>query len=126
MKRRRLLDSLVVLAWTQDEVGAEKARREQTPLLLTVINLGEVYYRIARQHGHPFAQGLIRQLKTLPLELCSCDEDLALHAARIKADYPIAYADAVAAAAAARREAAVVTGDPAFRKVEHLIPIEWL
>ncbi len=95
-------------------------------MLLTVINLGEVYYRVARQHGHPLAQRVIRQLKALPVELCPCDEDLALRAARIKADFPIVYADAVAMAAAQREEATVITGDPEFRKVEHLIPIEWL
>jgi len=133
MKRKRLLDSFAVLAWMQDEAGADKveglllqAQREQVPLLLTVINLGEVYYRIARQHGHPFAQGVIRQLKALPVELCPCDEDLALRAARIKADFPMAYADAIAVAAAQREEATVVTGDPEFKKVEHLVPIEWL
>ena len=133
MKRKRLLDSFAVLAWMQDEAGADKveglllqAQREQVPLLLTLINLGEVYCRIARQHGHPFAQGVIRQLKALPVELCPCDEDLALRAARIKADFPMAYADAVAVAAAQREEATVVTGDPEFKKVEHLVPIEWL
>ena len=133
MKRKRLLDSFAVLAWLQDETGAETvegfllaARREHAPLLITVINLGEVYYRVARQHGHPFAQGVIRQLKALPLELCPCDEDLALRAARIKADFPIAYADAIATAAAQRQEATLVTGDPEFRKVEHLVTIEWL
>jgi len=117
----------------QDEAGADKveglllqALREQAPLLLTVINLGEIYYRVARQHGHPFAQEVIRQLKALPVELFPCDEDLALRAARIKADFPMAYADAVAVAAAQREEATVVTGDPEFKKVEHLVPIEWL
>jgi ribonuclease VapC len=122
-----------VLAWLQDEAGAETVeglllagRRQQLPLLITVINLGEVYYRVARQHGHPFAEGVIRQLKGLPIELCPCDEDLAIRAARIKTDFPIAYADAVAAAAAQREEAIVVTGDPEFRKVEHLVSIEWL
>jgi ribonuclease VapC len=69
---------------------------------------------------------VIRQLKSLPLELCPCDEDLALRAARIKADFPIAYADAVATAAAQRQEATLVTGDPEFRKVEHLVTIDWL
>ena len=133
MRKRRLLDSFSVLAWMQDEAGADKveglllqALREQAPLLLTVINLGEIYYRVARQHGHPFAQEVIRQLKALPVELFPCDEDLALRAARIKADFPMAYADAVAVAAAQREEATVVTGDPEFKKVEHLVPIEWL
>jgi len=95
-------------------------------LLITLINLGEIYYQVARQQGHPFAQGVIRQVKALPIELCPCDEDLALRAAKIKADFPMAYADAVAVAAAQREEATVITGDPEFKKVEHLIPVEWI
>jgi ribonuclease VapC len=133
VKSKRLLDSFAVLAWLQDEPGAEKvetflleARRSKVPLLFTVVNLGEVYYRVARQHGHSLAEGIVRQLHSLPLDFCSCDERLSLAAARIKADFPIAFADAFAAALAQREEASVVTGDPEFRKIEHLIAIEWL
>jgi ribonuclease VapC len=133
VKNRRLLDSFAVLAWLQDEPGAAKvetflreAGRAEVPLLLTVVNLGEVYYRVARQHGHPMAEGIVRQLHALPVEFCACDEQLSLAAARIKADFPIALADAVAAAAAQREEATVVTGDPEFHKIEHLVSIEWL
>ncbi len=133
VRNRKLLDSFAVLAWMQDEPGAEKveallleARRAALPLLLTVVNLGEVYYRVARQHGHPLAEGIVRQLHALPVEFCVCDEQLSLAAARIKADFPLAFADAVAAAAAQQEGASVVTGDPEFRKIEHLVPIEWL
>lgn len=133
MKKRRLLDSFAVLAWVQDERGAERvellltrARRERAPLLLNVVNLGEVYYRVARQHGHGFAQELIRQIEILPLQLYDCDAALALEAARIKADFPMAYADAFAVATAVREDAVVVTGDPEFRQVENLVTVEWL
>ena len=133
MKNRILLDSFAVLAWIQDEPGAERveallleARHTESPLLLTALNLGEVYYRIARQHGHPTAGGIVLQLHALPIQICPCDESLALAAARIKADFPLAYADAIAAAAAQRERATVVTGDPEFRKIEHRVPIEWL
>jgi ribonuclease VapC len=128
-----LLDSFAVLAWVQDEPGAERvealliqAQRQKVPLLLNVINLGEVYYRLARHHGHPFAQEVIRQLEILPLQLFPCDASLTLEAARIKADFPMAYADAFAVATALREGAAVVTGDPEFRQVEHLVTIDWL
>lgn len=133
MRKRSLLDSFAVLAWIQDEPGAERvealltrARRRNTPLLLSVINLGEVYYRLARQHGHRFAEGIVRQLEVLPLQFYPCDQGLALEAARIKADYPIAYADALAVAVALKESAVVVTGDQDFRQVEHLIAIDWL
>ncbi len=133
MRKRSLLDSFAVLAWVQDEAGAGRvealliqAQRRKTPLILSVINLGEVYYRLARQHGHPFAQGIIRQIETLPLQIYPCDQSLALEAAKIKADYPMAYADAFAVATALREGAAIVTGDPEFRLVEHLVTIDWL
>jgi len=60
------------------------------------------------------------------VEVCACNETLSLTAARIKADFPLAFADAIAAAAAQREGASVVTGDPEFKKIEHLVPIEWL
>lgn len=133
MTRRSLLDSFAVLAWLQDETGADRvealltqARRRRTPLLLSIINLGEVYYRLARHHGHPAAREVVRQIETLPLTLYPCDQALALEAARIKADFPMAYADAFAVATALREDAAIVTGDPEFGRVEHLVKIDWL
>lgn len=103
-----------------------EARRIEVPLLLAVINLAEVSDRVARLHGHPLAEGIVRQLHALPLELYVCDEQMALAAARIKADFSIAFAEAIAAATAKREGASVVTGDPEFRKIEHLVSIEWL
>lgn len=133
MRKRSLLDSFAVLAWIQNEPGANRvealltrAQRRRSSLLLNVVNLGEVYYRLARQHGHPFAQEIVRQLEILPLQLYPCDRGLALEAARIKADFPMAYADAFAVATAIREDAVIVTGDPEFSKVEHLVTIEWL
>ena len=47
-------------------------------------------------------------------------------AVRLKARFPIAYADAFAAATAIRMNAVIVTGDPEFRRMEHLVTINWL
>ena len=52
--------------------------------------------------------------------------DLVLAAAEIKAKYPIAYADAFIVATAIRESARVITGDPEFKTVAHLIEIDWL
>lgn len=133
MRKKSLLDSFAILAWLQNEPGADRiealltqAQRRKTFLLLNVINLGEVYYRLARQHGHTLAQTIIRQLETVPIRLYPCDHDLAIEAAKIKADYPMAYADAFAVATAIKEDAVVVTGDPEFRQVEHLVTIDWV
>lgn len=51
---------------------------------------------------------------------------LTLEAARITADFPMAYADAFAMTTAIREDATVVTGDPEFRAVAHLVDILWI
>jgi predicted nucleic acid-binding protein len=49
-----------------------------------------------------------------------------MEASEIKAQYPIAYADAFAVATARRETARIITGDPEFEKVQHLVEIQWL
>lgn len=49
-----------------------------------------------------------------------------MSAAHLKAHYPISYADAFAAVLAQELKATLVTGDPEFHAVQHLIHIEWL
>ncbi len=51
---------------------------------------------------------------------------LALTAAHIKAEYPLAYADAFAAALAMNKDATLVTGDPEFMVLKDCLPIQWL
>ena len=47
-------------------------------------------------------------------------------AAEYKAQYSISYADCFVLASAIEQKAAIVTGDPEFRKVEHLADIIWV
>ena len=54
------------------------------------------------------------------------DETLTKFAARIKAAFPVSYADAFAAAASQKHSAVLLTGDPDFKHIETLIDIEWL
>jgi len=49
-----------------------------------------------------------------------------LAAAKMKAQFPISYADAFAISTALRAQAVVVTGDPEFHAVAHLVEILWL
>ena len=133
MKKRSVLDSYAVLAWIQDEAGAQllegllyRAQGNQEDLLINMINLGEVFYRCARVKDLTFARDILEKIKLLPLKIVSCSDDLILKAAEIKAEFPIAYADALALATALREKARIVTGDPEFRLVEHLVDIEWL
>ena len=74
------------------------------------INLGEVFYVVSRDQGRVEAEHVLRDLRPL-LRLDLPTERRVLEAARIKADHPLAYADAFAAATALAHDAALWTGD---------------
>ena len=54
------------------------------------------------------------------------DFPLILEASRIKACYPISYADCFVIATTLKEKARIITGDPEFRKVQDLVEIDWL
>jgi predicted nucleic acid-binding protein len=133
VKKKYLLDSYAVLAWIQDENGAQfvedllyRARGNKAEVLLNIINLGEIFYRCARVVDIQSAHNLLENIRLLPIRIMPCPNDLVLEAAEIKSRYPIAYADAFALASALREDACIVTGDPEFKEVEHLAKIHWL
>ncbi len=75
------------------------------------ISFGEVFYVVKRDQGEEEALETLRDLRPkLDLDLPS--EERVLDAARIKADHPMSYADAFAAATAAAHRAVLLTGDP--------------
>jgi predicted nucleic acid-binding protein len=47
-------------------------------------------------------------------------------ASKLKAKYPVAYADCFAASLAIAKDATVITGDPEFVKMEKEVKIEWI
>lgn len=75
------------------------------------INLGEVHYVLRRLHGEDAATETVRDLRDV-VEARLPDERLVLEAARIKADHPMAFADAFAAALTVATDATLWTGDP--------------
>lgn len=132
-KKKSLLDSFAVLAWIQDETGAQlvedllyDSQDGRAQVILNMINLGEVYYRCAHLQGLSFAKEILEKIKLLPITIYPCPNDLVIEASEIKAEYPIAYADAFIVATAIRENARIVTGDPEFKKVDHLIKVDWL
>ncbi|MGH9103934.1 MAG: type II toxin-antitoxin system VapC family toxin, partial [Acidimicrobiales bacterium] len=79
--------------------------------VMSWINLGEVSYIVERKAGAKDASQVVRDLhRRLTLDLLS--EARVLQAARIKARYPVAYADAFAVATAIAHHATLLTGDP--------------
>ena len=101
----RLLDgSEPAASRVQDLLG------EQQPVM-SWINLGEVLYIVSRDQGRTEGEQVLRDLRPL-LRLDLPTERRVLEAARIKVEYPMAYADAFAAATALAHDATLWTGDP--------------
>jgi ribonuclease VapC len=94
--------------------------------LASELNIGEVFYVIARKKGLPKAEEFLTFLPGLPLRLLPVTWEIILQAARFKAQYALSYADCVAAASAVAHQAILVTGDPEFRALKHLVQIEWI
>jgi ribonuclease VapC len=131
--RNYVLDSYAMLAYFQNEAGAQTVQQlfsesvsKESVLFISCINLGEIAYITRRKSGPETADIIMSAVDLLPIEVVGVDRELALSAAEIKADYPISYADCFALALAERVGGAVVTGDPEFEKVGDLVPIQWL
>lgn len=128
-----VLDSFALLAYFGEEPGAEaveqllqRAQDQAVKLFLSLINLGEVYYITQRERGRDKAVETLVLLDQLPIQQELGDRALVLSAASIKANHAISYADAFAVALAQRLNAAVITGDPEFQQVAHIIEVVWL
>jgi ribonuclease VapC len=128
-----MLDSWAVLAYLEDEDAAAKvadliadAHDEQIPLLMTVVNAGEVWYIVARQTSAADADGSIKQLRDLGIEFVDADWGLAKDAGYFKSKNKMSFADAFAAALAKQRKAHLATGDQEFKQIENEVTINWL
>ena len=131
MKKKVVLDSFALLTYLKKESGFEKVKRlladEDVHNLINDINIGEVYYIIARERGSAQADDFADMiLPSLPIILVTNALQEVFEAARIKAKYPLAYADCFAVATAYREKAPLITGDPEFKKVQDIIEIDWI
>jgi len=128
-----LFDSHALLAFFQNEEGAEivaeilqRAVKEGLDRLICVINLGEIIYITKRRFGDSKKLEVLTRVHQLGLQVLPVPQNLVFKAAEIKAQYPISYADCFALACAMDHSARVVTGDPDFKKIAHLVSIDWI
>ena len=128
-----LFDSHALLAFFQKEEGADivanilrKARELRHDRLISVINMGEIIYMTKRRFGDRKKIEVIGRVHKLGLKILPAPDTLVYKAAELKAEYPISYADCFALACALDNSAILVTGDPEFKKVLHLVDIQWI
>ncbi len=131
MKKRRLLDSFALLAYLKKENNYLRVKElissPDVPALMNDVNVGETYYILARERGLEQADAFLSViLPSLPIIIRSNLLDHVIEASKIKAIYPLSFADCFAVATARRENAVIVTGDPEFKTVQKLVEIEWL
>jgi ribonuclease VapC len=131
--KRFVFDAHAILKWSQQESGYRKVksiltacRGKSTVGYMNRINLGEVYYIMIRAAGIDRAREFLENFLRIPINLVLPDSDLIWKASEIKAEYALSYADCFAAATALINDAAVLTGDPEFKKVRKIIEVEWV
>ncbi|NNL76484.1 MAG: PIN domain-containing protein [Desulfobacterales bacterium] len=131
-----VLDSFALIGFLENEKFSfriesllKQARNGECRIYLHAIHLGEVYYIILREQGQDLADLAYARIKAFPLTYIDTIDELLLRtAAKLKANYPISYADAFAAAMAVIHNSSLLTGDPEFKILEkkEAITIEWL
>ncbi|MBN1656957.1 MAG: type II toxin-antitoxin system VapC family toxin [Anaerolineae bacterium] len=129
-----VLDAWAVLAFLQGEEPAasrvrnllEEAQGQEAALFLSIINLGEVVYRVGKVRGEAEASEILAQIRRLPITIVSASNDAVWAAVRYKMHHAISYADAFALATAESLGATLATGDPELIQLADEVPIEKL
>jgi predicted nucleic acid-binding protein len=103
----------------------DEAEQGQTQLFMSATNVGEVYYFLRKRHSESLAEYWRDSSPTLPITIEVPSTGDIWSAASLKARFPIAYADAFAAALAQKYNCPLVTGDSEFRRVDQL-KLHWI
>ena len=98
----KVLDAWALMGWLQGEEPVtervrkmfQQAQRRRLDLAMSWINLGEVYYLLAKRHGGAHADQFLPDLALIPLRPIVPDERTIIGAARWRSRFPISYADA--------------------------------
>jgi ribonuclease VapC len=128
-----IFDSHALLKLFQKEKGYEKVvqlleeiQKTGAVKYLNAINLGEIIYTTKKDFGDQKKLEVLASIERLNFRIFPIPNELIFQAAEYKAEYSISYADCFALASAVEHKAVIVTGDPEFKKVEHLAEIHWI
>jgi ribonuclease VapC len=129
-----VLDSWSILAYLEDEQPAGQkvadliadAHENGIDLMMSVVNVGEVWYILARKTSAAEADNSVSEIRQLGIEFVEASWKFAQAAAALKAKHSMSFADCFAAALAKDTKADLVTGDPEFKQLESEIKILWM
>jgi ribonuclease VapC len=133
MNKTYVLDANALLALLANGPGADRvelllkdADRVRVPLLVSVVNWGEVFYLSWQRQDEESARQTLADLSRLPIRIVPVDLPQALKAGELKALHKIPYVDCLAAALAALNHATLVTSDSDFEKLGRHFPVLWI
>src|ERR1035437_7199271 len=96
----KVLDAYAIMAFFEDEPGADvvrnlllKAEADDVKLLISVVNLGEVWFSIARTNSPETADQYIQEIQGMAIDIVDADWPLTRQAAAFKTNGNISYAD---------------------------------
>lgn len=120
-----MLDANALIGFFEDQPGIgkkvqdvfEQALRHDTPVLMSAVNWGEVFYVEWRYRGEDSAYRAQARTHQLPLAIIPVDQERATRAGAIKQKHGLGYADSFAAELAIERSAFLVTADREFEKM---------
>src|SRR5262249_54441388 len=125
MAQMIVFDSWALMAYFEDEPAAEKvtdlitnAQVDRTAMLMSVVNVGEVWYALARKYSTRDADEAVSDLRAIGIIFSEVDWELTSLAAEYKSRGGISYADCFAAALAKQKKGQLVTGDREFKQLE--------
>jgi predicted nucleic acid-binding protein len=123
--RRYVLDANALIGFFEGRAGTSErvlrllteAAKQDSPLLISAVTWGEVFYVEWRYSGERKAWEAEARLQELPVAVISVDRERASRAGALKQKHGLGYADAFAAELAIELGAWLVTADPEFAKV---------
>ncbi len=128
-----VFDSWALLALLGGEPAGRRVRRlllesarTGRPCWITTVNMGEVWYTVARRRSESEADARVAEILEAGVTLAAADWTMTRLAAQLKSKHTLIYADSFAAALAILRGGELVTGDPDFKKLGRSLAIRWL
>ena len=133
MSSRFVIDASALIRYLVNGAGGDRieqlltrAHAGQAELLMSSVNWGEVFYVLLRDYEPAQARQLASWLRQLPFTVVSSGEPEAEHAAVLKQQFHLPYADSYAGALAQRDNATLVTADYDFKAMTAAIKIVFL
>lgn len=135
MSERQVLDTSAILAYFEDEDGADLvaeallgAARGERSVSVSFVSLTELQYILIQERDSASADRALAVVRSWPVDIVHSTDAVCRQAAVFKAAHRISLADAFVAATAKLRNAALIHKDPEFEALSGdigLIPLPY-